>query len=68
MDEISRLARRERLTVGDWVRRVLRQASVQQHVREPQLKLKAVRRAAKYSFPAGGIEQMLAEIGRGYQK
>jgi hypothetical protein len=32
------------------------------------MKLKAVRRAAKYLFPSPHIEQMLAEIERGYQK
>ena len=68
MAEIRRLARRERLTVGEWVRRVLRDARAGQPVREPELKLKAVRRAAEYSFPTADIEQMLAEIERGYQK
>ena len=68
MDEIRRLARRERLTVGEWVRRILREARARQPVREPELKLKAVRRAAEYSFPTADIEQMLAEIERGYQK
>lgn len=68
MDEIRRLARRERLTVGEWVRRVLREARARQPVREPELKLKAVRRAAEYSFPTADIEQMLAEIEHGYQK
>jgi hypothetical protein len=68
MEEIRRLARRERLTVGEWVRRVLREARARQPVREPELKLKAVRRAAQYSFPTADIEQMLAEIERGYQK
>ena len=68
MEEIRRLARRERLTVGEWVRRILREARSRQPVREPQLKLKAVRKAAEYSFPTGDIEQMLGEIERGYQK
>jgi hypothetical protein len=68
MEEIRRLARRERLTVGEWVRRVLREARSRQPVHEPQLKLKAVRKAAGYSFPTADIEQMLAEVKRGYQK
>ena len=68
MDEIRRLARRERLTVGEWVRRILREARARQPVHEPHLKLKAVRRAAGYSFPTADIEQMLGEIERGYQK
>ena len=68
MKEIRRLASRERLTVGEWVRRILREARSRQPVHEPQLKLKAVRKAAEYSFPTGDIEQMLAEIERGYRK
>ena len=68
MEEIRRLARRERLTVGEWVRRMLREARSRQPVHEPQLKLKAVRKAAKYSFPTADVEQMLAEIERGYRK
>jgi hypothetical protein len=68
MEEIRRLARRERLTVGEWVRRKLREARLRQPVHEPQVKLKAVRKAAEYSFPTADVEQMLAEIERGYQK
>jgi hypothetical protein len=67
MSEIQRLAKREGLTVGEWVRRTLREARAGRPVIEPETKLKAVRRAAKYSFPTADIEQMLSEIERGYQ-
>jgi hypothetical protein len=67
MSDIQRLAKRERLTVGEWVRRALRDARASRPAIEPETKLKAVRRAAKYSFPTAGIEQMLSEIERGYQ-
>ena len=62
MDEIRRHARRDRLTVG--VRRVLREARSRQPVHDPQVKLKAVRRAVAHLFPTGDIEQMLAETAR----
>lgn len=68
MDEIRRFARRDRVTVGEWVRRVLREARSQQPGQDPQVKLKAVRRAVAHSFPTADIDQMLAEIERGYQK
>ena len=68
MEEIRRLARRERLTVGEWVRRMLREARSRQPVHEPQSKLKAVRKAVQYSFPTADIGQMLEEIERGYHK
>ena len=68
MDEIRRLARRDRLAVGEWVRRILREARSRRPDHKPQLKLKAVRSAAEYSFPTADIEQMLGEIERGYHK
>lgn len=67
MLDIQRLARRERLTVGEWVRRTLHEARLRQPVHEPETKLRAVRRAAEYSFPTGEIDQILGEIERGYQ-
>ena len=67
MSDIQRLARHEKLTVGEWVRRALREARAGRPVIGPETKLKAVRRGAKYSFPTADIEQMLSEIERGYQ-
>jgi hypothetical protein len=67
MNEIQRFARRERLTVGAWVRRVLREARMRQPVNESDAKLKSVRRAAQHSFPTSDIEQMLGEIEQGYR-
>ncbi len=67
MLDIQRLAKRERLTVGEWVRRTLRDARASRPVIEPETKLRAVRRGAKYSFPTADIERMLSEIERGYQ-
>lgn len=68
MDEIRRFARRERLPVGEWVRRVLRAARSERPVHEPERKLGAIRKAAAHSFPTGNIADMLAEIERGYQQ
>lgn len=52
------------MTVGEWVRRELRAARIQRSAAKPQSKLKSVRQAAEYSFPAPEIDQMLAEIAR----
>jgi len=57
MTEIQRFARRERVTVGEWVRRVLREARMRRPVNEPEAKLKAVRKASEFSFPTADIEQ-----------
>jgi hypothetical protein len=64
--EIRRAARKERLTVADWVRRAIRAARQLPPRREAGEKLEAVRRAAAHAFPTGPIEQLLAEIERGY--
>jgi hypothetical protein len=67
MSEIQRLAKREHLTVGEWVRRALREARASRPAADPETKLKAVRKAARYSFPTADVEQMLKEIERGYE-
>ncbi len=66
MEEIRRFARREGLPVGEWVRRALRTARSGQPVREAHAKLKAIRKAAEYSFPTADIKEILGQIERGY--
>ena len=65
MADIRTLASHERLTVGEWVRRTLREAHTHQSVKDPEAKLKAIRRGAQYSFPTGDIDQILGEIDAG---
>jgi len=67
MSDIQRWAKRERLTVGEWVRRVLREARSTRSVIEPETKLKSIRQAAKYAFPTADVEQMIGEIEQGYE-
>ena len=64
--EIQKAARRDRLTVSEWVRRTLREARRRQPGRDAGRKLQAIRAAASHAFPAADIDQMLAEIERGY--
>lgn len=66
MTEIQRFARRERVTVGEWVRRALRDARARQPVHDPETKLKAIRTATRHSFPTADIDRMLSEIEEGY--
>ena len=67
MAEIQRFARREKITVGEWVRRVLREARQLKPSSDPEAKLKALRRSVAFSFPTADMEQMNREIERGYQ-
>jgi hypothetical protein len=66
MADIQRLAKREHLTVGEWVRRTLREYGMTKPVIDSESKLRAVRKGAEFTFPSGDIEQMLAEIEQGY--
>jgi hypothetical protein len=64
--DIQRIARRHNLTTAEWVRRALRDA---RHVEiGPSVvdKLGAVRRASAHAFPTGTIDDILADIDRGY--
>lgn len=64
--EIRRLARQRRATVAAWVREALRAARAQQPSRRTDEKLKALRAAAAHGYPTADVDQMLAEIERGY--
>jgi len=67
MADIRRLAELKSVTVGEWVRRALRDALAERPERAPQSKLKAVRKALKYSFPTGDMRQVRSEIESGYE-
>ena len=67
MAEIQRLAQREQMPVGKWVRRALQEARARKPVNEAEAKLKAVRLSTKYEFPTSDMDQMLSEIEQGYQ-
>jgi len=64
--ELRRVARARHLTVAEWVRQALRAARRREPVGEAGPKLAAIRRAASHSFPTADIDEMLADIERGY--
>ena len=64
--EIQRAARAQRMTVAEWVRGALRAARRREPVGDTSKKLDVIRLAARHSFPTGDIDQMLAEVERGY--
>jgi hypothetical protein len=66
MKEIRTLARRRRMTVADWVRGALRAAKAEEPAADPNRKLRALAAATAHSFPTADIEEMLAQIERGY--
>lgn len=66
LQAIQRLARRQRLTTAEWVRRSLRSAREAEGGAGMGEKLAAVRAASVHAFPTGDIGDLLAEIERGY--
>lgn len=64
--ELQRFARAQDLTVSEWVRQTLRKARREAPGGDPQRKLEVVRAAARGAYPTADIQDMLAEIERGY--
>jgi len=59
---IQGAARRQGVTVAEWVRQALRQAQCT-HRRTVDAKLRAIAEASRHQFPTADIEDMLREIG-----
>lgn len=64
--EVQRAARAERTTVAEWVRKALRAARKARSSADVDTRLTAIRTAAAHQFPAGSVDEMNAEIARGY--
>lgn len=64
-EELREIARRDRTTVSEWVRRTLREAREREPRGDLDMKLRSVRAAARHEFPTADVEQMLEEIERG---
>ena len=64
---IKLVARRERLSVAEWVRRALREARQRVPERSGARKRQAIEAALEHAFPSTDIGVMLGEIERGYQ-
>jgi hypothetical protein len=64
--EIQRAARADRSTVAEWVRKALRAARRARSTGDVDAKLGAIRAASEHAFPTAEIDQMNAEIERGY--
>lgn len=64
--EIQRAARSRHMSIAAWVRRALEFARRREPVGDAAKKLAVVRAAVRFEFPTADIEQMLAEVERGY--
>jgi hypothetical protein len=66
---IQRLARRDKLTTAEWVRRRLREGAAASTRPDTASRLAAIHAAYRHTSaaPAPDIDQMLDEIERGYR-
>jgi hypothetical protein len=64
--EIQRAARSRHMSVAEWVRQALDLASRREPVGGVSKKLGIIRTAAQHDYPVTDIDDMLAEIERGF--
>ena len=64
--EFQAVARRQRMTLAEWVRQALRQVRSDHHG-TVETKLRAIADASRHEFPTADIEAMLREIDAGRQ-
>ena len=64
--EIQRLAKRRHQTTAAWVRDALRSARMAERP-DVGRKLHAIGEAMAHAYPTGSIDDLLAEIERGYR-
>ena len=64
--EIQRVARSRHMSLAEWVRQALESARRQEPLGSAGKKLDAIRIAVQQEYPAGDVEDMLAEIEAGY--
>jgi len=66
LDAVRAAAREKGQTVSEWVRETLREARSKVAGGDAERKLAAIRAADRHGYPTADIDQMLAEIERGY--
>ena len=63
---IQRMARARHMSIAEWVRQALEFARRREPLGDAGKKLEVIRAAARHNYPIGDIDQMLAEIEKGY--
>jgi len=66
LQELRMLAERHGMTVSEWVRQAIRAARRAEALGDPARKLEIIRSASAHAFPTADIEELLAQIERGY--
>ena len=66
LDAIRAAARERGMTMSEWVRETLREARRKVSDGDADRKLAAIRTADRHAYPTADIDDMVAEIERGY--
>jgi hypothetical protein len=66
--QLKRRARKNKQTVGAFVREVLRNSTLGEEETSASDKLKSIEKSAKYEFPVADLNTMLQEIEAGYME
>jgi hypothetical protein len=64
--EIQRVARARNMSIAEWVRQALAAARRYEPLGDTGKKIDVIREAARQEFPTADIDDMLAQIERGY--
>jgi len=64
--EVQRMARARHLSIAEWVRQALEFARRREPIGSTGKKLDVIRAAARHDYPVSDIEDMLADIEKGY--
>lgn len=64
--QFQALAEAKGLSLGEWVRQILRRFAQSTSTKNPQIKIAQIRKASQLNYPTGDIEQILAETEKGY--
>lgn len=65
--EIQRAARARHMSLAEWVRQALALARRREPAGTVAKKLAVIRSAARFDYPTGDIDRILAEIESGYE-
>ena len=60
------MARSRHMSLAEWVRQALELARRREPIGDTGKKLAVIRAAAQHEFPVGNIDEMLADIEKGY--
>jgi hypothetical protein len=64
--EMQKMARSRRMSLAEWVRQALDLARRREPLGDASKKIAIIRAAAQHDYPTGDIDNMLAEIEKGY--